>query len=99
LRLAIAGAISEPLEVEVEGLTSLAEIGHGIALNAETEFIGCLQSRKGRLRHQLFVHGPEGVTALNPDVSRVQPLPKGSQRRDLVQTAIRLGVGEDQLAG
>ena len=95
--LAVAGAIGEPLEIEVEGLTGLAEIGHGITLNAETEFIGCFQGGKGRLRHELFVHGPEGATALNPDVAGAQPIPKNRQCRDLVQPAIRLGVCEDQL--
>ena len=73
--LAVAGAIGEPLEVEVERLPRLGKIGDGILRHTEPEIVRGFQGGEGWLRHQLFVHGPEGATALNPDVAGAQPLP------------------------
>src|SRR3712207_4520167 len=44
--------------------------------HTEPEIVRCFQGGEGGLRHQLFVHGPEGATALNSNVAGSQPLPK-----------------------
>ncbi len=96
VELAIAGAVGKPLEVEVERLSCFGKIADSILWHTEPEIIRGFQGGESRLRYELFVHRPEGATALNADVARAQSFSKNSQCRNLVEAAIWPSVSKDQ---
>jgi hypothetical protein len=57
-----------------------------VVLDAKAKLVVLLQSNEGGFRHEMFVYRPERAAALDPDISRTQPVTQMSKGRDLVKS-------------
>ncbi len=68
LKLSIAGAPGQPLQVEVHHLLGFRQPCRAVGLDAETKLVFLLQGNKGRLRHQMFINRSERAAAFDPHI-------------------------------
>lgn len=83
-------SVRQALQIEVEHLARFGKPHRAITLDAQSEAILLLHCVECRPRHQMLVDRPEGSAAIDPNVGRSKPISQSRERRNLVETAIRL---------
>ncbi len=94
--LAGSRSVRQTRQVKVEHLPGFGKPLRAISLDAQSETILLLHRDKCRPRHQMLINRPERSAAVDPDLRRSKPVSQSRERRDLVETAIRFTLFDDE---